>query len=323
MKNKNTTTERRERAFQEALLAELGRQLATPSADWPNKHCWTETKLKNLIKALRTELEKHGLSSSLTCSAIIDWLGRLGLAKDIRAEGETFYLMDLGGDAEARVDPYELLMATKPSGVICYFSAIAFHSLTTHPVTHHHVAQLREGAPSAGKRTEPPGNERIVGPSVPWKPQKLGTLLFRYQETPFYFTNRSDRLVPGVQLRGHGPRTQLRITTLEQTLLDTLFKPFHSGGPEVAFESWREAVGSGRVDEERMADYLTRMKYPATTRRVGAMFTLLGHKPSLILQKMLESTRILIDRQAPYARISLLPGVNYTHLDEEWLVSVP
>src|SRR5207237_3233319 len=44
------------------------------------------------------------------------------------------------------------------------------------------------------------------------------------------FTRRSARLVLGVQSRDYGPRTRIRITTLEQTLLDTLSKPFHCGG---------------------------------------------------------------------------------------------
>ncbi len=69
---------------------------------------------------------------------------------------------------------------------------------------------------------------------------KLGTLLFIYQGTTYYTTKRSSRLAPGVQLRDFGPRTQLRITTCEQTLLDALEKPIHCGGAEVVFEAWRE-----------------------------------------------------------------------------------
>ena len=43
-------------------------------------------------------------------------------------------------------------------------------------------------------------------------------------------------------MRAYGPRAQIRITTLEQTLLDSLYKPFLCGGPEVVFEAWQDAV---------------------------------------------------------------------------------
>ena len=64
--------------------------------------------------------------------------------------------------------------------------------------------------------------------------------------------------------------------TLEQTLLDSLYKPFLCGGPEVVFEAWQEAVGSRRIDEERLLTYLRAMNYPATTRRLAVMLELAG-----------------------------------------------
>ncbi len=110
---------------------------------------------------------------------------------------------------------------------------------------------------------------------------------------------------------------------MEQTLLDILFKPFYGGGPEVVFEAWREGVGSGNIDEERLADYLTRMSYPATTRRVGAMLAILSYVPGRELKRTLDAGHSGFDHHAPHARISLLPGVNYANIDENWLVGVP
>src|SRR5262249_40394526 len=131
------------------------------------------------------------------------------------------------------------------------------------------------------------------------------------------------RLVPGVQTREHGPRTRVRLTTLEQTLLDTLYKPFHCGGPEVVFEAWQKAVDERRVDEEWLVEDLRGMDYPATARRLGVMLEMVGGTPGDELRRFLEACQGAIDRQSPYARISLLPGVNYQNLNEPWLVNTP
>lgn len=312
--------------YREAFLAQLGRHLTSSSSQWPTTLCWTELSLKKLVATIRDELAERGLTPALTYAQLIEWLVRLGLAHDLATEGEGFYLLDLGGSEKAEADPYELMMAAKPAGIICYFSAVAFHSLSTQPVAHHHVATVVPSATSPDKHVAPraPAREAAPESAAPRTArQKLGTLLFQYQGTPYYSTNRSDRLIPGLQLRGYGPRSQIRITTLEQTLLDTLSKPFHCGGPEVAFEAWREGIASERINEERMADYLTTMNYPATTRRAATMLAILEYQPGRALQQTFDACRNALDPDAPFATISLLPGVDYTNLNADWLVNVP
>ena len=198
--------------------------------------------------------------------------------------------------------------------------------MTRQLVEHHHVAELQP--PSAGPESERPEEDDAQPPQRPptagsRKPRGPGKLLFRFQGIPFYSTRRSSRLVPGVQKRGHGPRAQVRITTLEQTLLDALYKPFPCGGPEVVFEAWQEGVASRRIDEERLVEYLRVMNFPATARRLGVMLGLVGGAPGTGLRRLLEACQDSIDRQSPYARISLLPGVDYQNLNEPWLVNTP
>ncbi|MBI1914191.1 MAG: hypothetical protein HYS12_05560 [Planctomycetes bacterium] len=217
-------------------------------------------------------------------------------------------------------------MAAKPAGVACYFSAVSFHSLTTQHPGHHHSAELskpRLGPDKEDASGEGDEKKRSIRDQERREPRSLGTLLFRYQDTPFYFTRRSARLVPGVQSRDYGPRTRLRITTLEQTLLDSLYKPFHCGGPEVVFEAWQEGMASRRVQEERLVEYLKAMNYPATARRVAVMLEIVGWIPGAELRRLLEETKGAMDRQSPFAKISLLPGLDYQALNEDWLVRTP
>lgn len=316
----------KEQVFRESFLSHLNKRLAAPVTEWPTVRCWTGPALKRVFREVRDELAAEGVKSDLSHSSLLRWLCRLRLASLLPVENESVYLLEIGASAEAEVDPLELLMARKPSGVICYFSAVAFHALTTQLVQHHHVAELRprSSGPDSGHSAEDVA-ERPKSPSASGsrRPRGLGTILFRFQGVPFYSTRRSARLVPGVQTRGHGPRCQIRITTLEQTLLDALYKPFHCGGPEVVFEAWQEGVASRRIDEERLLAYLRAMNYPATTRRLGVMLKLAGGSPGAALRRFLEAAQLAIDRQSPHARISLLPGVDYQNLNEPWLVNTP
>jgi hypothetical protein len=325
MANKPVTVGK-EQAYREAFLARLNRRLATPTSEWPTVRCWTMPALDRIFKQVRDELAAEGVESGLSHSSLLEWLCRLRLASPLPVESESLYLLEIGASAEAQVDPLELLMAGKPSGVICYFSAVAFHALTTQLVEHHHVAELRPQVP--GPERERPEEEVAERPerlpvSPSRQPRGLGTLLFRFQGVPFYSTRRSARLVPGVQTRGHGPRAQVRITTVEQTLLDTLYKPFHCGGPEVVFEAWQEGVASRRIDEERLVAYLRAMNFPATARRLGVMLELTGGAPGTELRQLLGACQQALDRQRPHARISLLPGIAYQNLNEPWLVNIP
>src|SRR5438552_4099743 len=138
------STLQKEQAYREIFLARLNRKLATPSSEWPTVRWWTERSFNRICKRVREELSMEGLEGSLTNKALLDWLQRLGLADCLRTAEECFYLLEIGAGANGQADPLELLMAAKPAGVACYFSAILFYSLTTQPAGHHHLAELSE-----------------------------------------------------------------------------------------------------------------------------------------------------------------------------------
>jgi hypothetical protein len=241
------------------------------------------------------------------------------LIQKLETDGAQLYEVDLGVISDSSADPVELLMAAAPQGVVSYFSAVAFHRLTTQIVAHHHVAKLT--APAA-KLSEPKASIKNATES-PRSRSPLGKPFFTCNGTAYYVTSRSRRLSPGIQRQNYGIKTLLRITTLEQTLIDTLIKPLHCGGPEVVFEAWREACDDDRLQESQLAGHLRQMKYPAADRRVAAMLAILDRTPGPELATVLNATLDTLDRSGPYARISLLPGIDYQSLDEKWLVSIP
>ena len=102
----------------------------------------------------------------------------------------------------------------------------------------------------------------------------LGTEIFRFDEVPYYVTRRDASLAPGIQLRVVSPKTWLRITTIEQTLLDTLLQPVRCGGEAVILEAWEKGVKD--MDMDRMAEHLTKIQREDLDRRVAAVLDLTG-----------------------------------------------
>ena len=323
----------RQNSYREAFLASLSRRTAAPSDNWPTVRCWTKYSFDHIFRQIKEEIGAPRPSQSNI--AILNWIMKLGLACAIETDTEVFYLLEIGANPESEIDPSELMMAFQPTGVICYFSAISFHSLTSQLPSHHHVAILTDVDRIERKIEAPP---EVVVENLPaetiaktteentharTRPSPFGTNAFSYAGVPYYLTSRTKRLVPGVQERINGPRARFRMTTLEQTLLDTLHKPQNCGGAAVVLEAWQEAIASRRIDEERLAVYLTQMNYPSTTRRLGAMLHRLEYTQGKKLGDFLTQAKENVQRTNPSSQISLLPGFGYSNLDKDWLVRIP
>lgn len=332
MPARTATALKQEYSYKEAFLASLAHRMTVATTDWPTVRCWTKSSLDRMFKQVRDEVgESTPPQSNME---ILNWMKKLGVACAIEADGVTFYLLEVGASLQSEIDPLELMMAFEPSGVISYFSALAFHSLTSQMPSQHHIAILYGSDLSNGEQD---GGENVVeslphelsakkvegSKGVRSKASPFGQIVFSYSGIPFYRSRRIKRLVPGVQKRSSGPRSQFRITTFEQTLVDTLHKPQKCGGPAVVFEAWQEATASRNLDEERMVQYLKQMEYPSTTRRVGAMFQLIDYVPGAELGGYLSQSKDNLRRGSPYSQISLLPGFDYSNLAEEWLVKLP
>jgi predicted transcriptional regulator of viral defense system len=300
------------------ILAELSERLQKPSADLPNIQWLSEPRLKRLLVDVRKAAKA---TPTLSEDTLLNMLIESKLAKMLNLDEHlstkqvhNIYCLKLG--SMPPISPVELLQTTQVSfdrSVICYFTALEYHELTTQEPPYYHIASLK-------KPTRPKGAAQLQSASgqtaLSNRTPDLGTLLFKYEGVPYYVTYRDPRLIPGIQTVHLSSTCQVRMTTLEQTLLDTLHKPWSCGGPSVVFEAWER--GLPLLDETRVLEYLKKIGRTDLTRRVGYMLENNNYSPvHPKLCKLLNDAKAKVKKgQRP--TIPLLPDVPSKSLDDTW-----
>jgi len=310
----------------ESFLRILADKISEATSDHPTSRCWTRAALAKVVQDIRRE---HLPSSFPHTPSILTHLINIGWAYPVAIDfptGKTspskeFYLLDVTAAHGIKVDHLELMQAYKPDGIICYFSALTYHSLTTQFASHHHIASLIEPSAKIIIPKESGYKPEAAASNVPGKHSSLGHLIFTYQSKPCYLTKRLSSRLAGHQTRVYNSRTNLNITTLEQTLLDTLHKPIYCGGLPVVLEAWEE--GLAVLDEEVLIEHLQIIKYPLLMRRVGAIFDLFGYSPVKELSITIEKGLKSVVSENYNESISLLPGFNFSTINKKWHVHVP
>jgi hypothetical protein len=307
----------------EFVLQQLSVVLREPSADFPTVRCLRQPSLIRLLGQIMSHHDGANAGSTedtpparpLPASAMMGRLESSGILHQVRLDAvgprvpmDRFWALGLT-TAPEQLDATEVLQAHIPDGVLCYFTAVGLHNLTTQLVAQHHIARLRR--PSASVATTPP--RRTTDHAPP-----LGQWQFTRQGVRFYLTTRDPRYLVRTQQRYVHELSRVRMTTLEQTLLDTLHRPMNCGGPAVVFEAWE--TGLERLDQDVLAGMLGEVDDPKLTRRVGVMLT----NTRRALEPALAAA---MDVAAHSAReqdaIPLFVGIPHTTIDTRWHVLVP
>lgn len=286
------------------LFEVLQDELADSLKSLPSTRCIGLGSLKPIIKAAQSKLLAP-VFRKYSASRIVQLLTDSGLLTPIplgalgAKEPPTLYAV--GFNLSALPSAFEVLQAFKPKGVLCYFSALELHGLTTQPAPHYHVATFRHDSESA---------DRSFLQSD--KPHSLGVEAFCYGGVDCYVTSREKRNLRGVQRRQLNSQSIATVTTLEQTLLDCLHRPASAGGPSVVFEAWE--VGTPRISTDRMWKLLVEIADVRLARRAGYMLEVNGGDMAL-----LDSIRELADLQSSeHPPETLLPGIPYVNTNNTW-----
>lgn len=310
------------------FLTELLHSISTSSDAYPTTRCWEAKHLRKFLTHLRNKLTKQGKLPQTFARPpdIIPWLRSMGLLYELPVTDRlsnkgrvSFHILEVGAGVDSVVSPFELLQAFQPKGVISFFSALSFHSLTTQTPPFHHITTLVDRTATHVRIAEPDTTSLIKNTTTHSTRDNLGTYAFSFAGIPYYSTRRNSGLVTGIQLHMLDKRIQLRVTDIEQSILDTLANPEAAGGAAVIFEAWEQAWSKMRP--ARLAQYLRSASMPLT-RRFGAMCGFLDLTPAPEIQDTLTAARgKLYDTQA--LPIDLFRGTPGQRMDSDWNVNIP
>ena len=325
----------------ESFLGHFNRAIGASTAEVPVAEVWRETNLIARISAIKKELGAQGINVSALPSshALVEQLQRIGLATPLEAgPGSTgrppkFYRIEIGADRGSKpTDVSEILQAYLPRGVLCYSSALRYYHLTSQTFSFQHIADItstnddgasgRKGSAAVESEqpsVEAPGAEMKRGPAK--ARNALGVLRFVFDGMACYTTRRHPHTMPGIQERVLSPRARLRITTFEQTLLDTLHRPFYCGGPAIVFEAWQQHPE--KLNPSKLTQLLAAIGNDTLTRRTGLMLDNLEYALEPGLAGFMSEVLGRIDRKEGRNLLPLLPGLPYTSLNEKWMLLVP
>jgi predicted transcriptional regulator of viral defense system len=309
----------------EVFLRTLGDRVSAASEKNLTARCWKPSTLRREIRAVTKSNQEVLRTTFPPAHVVIEQLKRMGWIHSIKVQSPNdaelidFLLLDMEAGKSEPIYPLELLQAYLPDGVVCYFSAVNYYELTTQVVAHHHVVRLNPPRAKKSLAAVDTMEPASAGDAVERNP--LGTEIFHFEDAGYYLNKRDVSLVPGIQFRVVSPRCWLRITTLEQTLLDALMQPVRCGGEAVVLEAWE--TGVKQIDADRMAEHLAKIQREDLDRRVGAVLEMIdADLAASTLGRRLNAVRDrLMVQDAP--EIPLLAGFEFPEWNKTWKVRTP
>lgn len=313
--------------FFKRFLAEFSNIFGAASSEHPNVRCVPKSELVREFTRIRDRLACPGFKS-IPGKTILDGLIRSGLVHMVSLiEPDTgqpinkFFSIGLN-EASYETDPIELLQAMVKNGVVCYFTAIHFHDLSTQIPTHHHIAHITDYKPNPMGASRVAHATKIINKTPRRLLDPLGKRKFVYKNVPYYVTSRDRRWIPGIQVRYFTDKTVFSITTFEQTLIDTLHRPLSCGGPSVVFEAWGNAVN--KLDQSRFLHHLIEIDDDRMSRRAGYFLSKVAKcNLDVKVARYFQGIKKRLDRDDKNSTISLLPGYKYARVDHDWRLEVP
>jgi predicted transcriptional regulator of viral defense system len=210
------------------------------------------------------------------------------------------------------LDPRIILSTAVPNGIICYLGALEYYELTTQLPPFYHIAKIDNRSQPERQNT---GKATLIKNN---KPKSIGQLQFYYDNTPCYMTQRSSYTLSG-EITGYISAVPIRLTSLEQTLLDSLEKPMHCGGGDIVFEAWETADKNSNINEQKLLKCLTDINNMKLSRRCGCMLDIIGYPYGEELATYLNNAFTNDDEP-----IMLMRGnSSYNTLDKKWKVYRP
>ncbi len=242
------------------------------------------------VEELDRFLSERGSGNLNTRRSLLTYYRKQGRIMPIRRG--LYATVPVGGDpASSLVDPYLVAAKLTPDAVLTYHTALAFHGKAYSVHMRLHYMSASKSAPLTFQ-----GHEFIRAP-VPQALMAKGEEMF------------------GV-IRRKRSGVELRVTSLERTLVDVLDRPELTGSWE---EIWRSLESVEFFDLEQVIAYVLLLKNATTAAKVG--FFLEQHKAVLMVEDAhLDPLKKLRPRQPHYFARSQRHSCRWIR---EWNLMIP
>lgn len=312
-------------------LALLNHLAEGPTDDLRSVRCFRTSQFRSLLLQLN---EGRQRPSGVALEASLRQLGYVRpLRVDVgRAHRPKDAFMMAGLHNLGPPSAEELLQVWSPSGVLAYFTAISIHQLSTQIPPYCVLVETRSPTPTV--RPEAPqkmldhnGDQRHRDEDRPARGEDdrarhqrqhaIGQLAFTYEGMPHYISERQLPLRHSQDVVLH-PLTTGTVTTVAQTLADTLRHPIACGGPAVIVEAWEN--GFDIADLGELDDCLGAWgDDELDARRLGWLCESLNLElpPALAARVDAACANLAQARIAP-----LFQGLNVGAVDDRWRLRV-
>jgi predicted transcriptional regulator of viral defense system len=162
-------------------------------------------------------------------------------------------------------------IANSPLYYISFYSAMDLHNMTAHPLVKIYITT--------------PKQER----------KKIRTIV----NVKFEFIVQKKEKIWGIQELWINNTEKIRVSDLERTILDCLFKPKYSGGIlEIAKGIW---IQRDKIDYEKLLDYTQKLNVNVVAKRLGFLFEVfqIGYNLREKLRKFVNNKYYLLDPTIP------------------------
>lgn len=297
-----------------SLIDAFLKELKSAAKALPSSRCISFTALRRLVQQAQNAADIptfRAYSGTRLVTLLEDAAVVHPIPLTSAPDARSIRLYAVGADIDpASIPIAELLQAYLPRGVLCYFTAIELHELSTQVTPHHHIAM---------RRTSKPRPMVAVATNFPVTdlPLPLGSLLFQVGDLPCYRSNRDSTLLRSTERRQLNPHCVVTVTTVAQTLLDCLHRPQSAGGPSVVFEVWER--GLARAKPDRIIKLAKDIGDDTLMRRAAYMIE--RSMPDAPVVADLE--RLIATQPMSDAIPTLLPGMAYHHINEKWRLRTP
>lgn len=199
--------------------------------DDPRQVFW----LEDLYDILAKNREFWRLSRTMTAGRFIEFLQVNGELRPIELVPVNHEVRRIYRYVWRRASPFEVALSLKRQAYLCHGTAVAVHGLNDHIPSRFYLNKEQSPKPPArGGLTQASINRAFSGR------QRESRLIYKFDDSEVALLagkNTGDLEVVEIAFSG----VQLRVTSLERTLIDIAVRPAYAGGPLQVLAAYRGA----------------------------------------------------------------------------------